>query len=284
MLGESKYFQARYPDRTTNRLVIEEVEVDDNGVPNLDGGLADNTIWGEEPITIISESDTSGKRSGVYWETEKPVWDGLNKRGNLAEGLIRVIGRYWHKDSSYVVNLRAVRNSDTAKVKIKVVSPTILLSQNYNGLTYARAKDVFDKEYSIDSLCIYYGGLNGIPPQMIKGQMKTESATKEFTFKDGTSATGFAPSYRYEPYTTQFNETTKRIVKTNTYPFIVTETAMQKEGASHVPTHSEHKYVQSNHYFEEPQNAWDIIKANSRLVDINNESTTYGFQYQGTRY
>jgi len=187
MLGETKYFQAKYPDPTTNELVIEEVEVDENGLPALDGGLAQN-VWGDNPVIIINDSDTSGQRNGVYWETQKPMPNGEN----LTDGLIRVIGRYWHQDSSYVVKLKAGRNNDSAEVKIKVIAPSML------GTTNNTAMNIDNEEYNLDSLVIYYGGLYGIAPQLIKSLMHHES--------------NFHPGYRYEPILDMRYQNTQEIL------------------------------------------------------------------------
>ncbi|MGA9292872.1 MAG: hypothetical protein WBV81_09760 [Ignavibacteriaceae bacterium] len=275
LLGETKYYQAKY-DSLSNKLVIEEVKPGSDGVPKLNGGLASD-IWGKNPVSVDTGKNY-GKRMGVYWETEKPVWDGNTNKGILKKGLIRLIGRYWSKDSTYIVRLKAKNNNDSSSIKIKVKEPYKLLSKDQSP-EYNKAIDVHNSSFGIDSICIYYGGKYGIPPQMLKGQMLTESATKNFGSNIGT---GFAPSYRYEAYTTQFWNILKDIVKTNTNPFIVTKTAMGKQGAGSVPTTTEHKHVLYYHYFESPQTVWDIVEANSSLVDVDNKTTTYGFQYKGT--
>ncbi len=156
LLGETKYYQAKYPDPLSNKLVIEEVKPGSDGKPKLNGGL-DSDVWGNNPVSVDTGKNY-GKRMGVYWETEKPVWIGNTNKGNLEKGLIRLVGRYWSKDSSYVVKLKAKRNNDSAKFKIRVVKPGKLLSEDQSP-TYSKSIDVFDKEYSIDSLCIYWGGL-----------------------------------------------------------------------------------------------------------------------------
>ncbi|MEJ2615699.1 MAG: hypothetical protein P8Z35_12130, partial [Ignavibacteriaceae bacterium] len=103
LLGETKYYQVKYPDPLSNKLLIEEVKPGSDGVPELNGGLASD-VWGNNPVKVDTGKNY-GKRMGVYWETEKPVWDGNTNKGNLAKGLIRLVGRYWTKDSTYIVTL-----------------------------------------------------------------------------------------------------------------------------------------------------------------------------------
>jgi hypothetical protein len=89
---------------------------------------------------------------GVYWETEKPVWNGNTNNGNLVKGLIRLVGRYWTKDSTYIVNLTAKQDKDSSSIKIKIIKPSEL------GLKYKKSKDVQNHDINIDSLCIKFGG------------------------------------------------------------------------------------------------------------------------------
>ncbi len=264
MIGETKYFQARYLVPTTNELVIEVVEVGTDSVPALDGGLAQD-VWGDNPIEIINDSETSGKKSGVYWETEKPVWDGTTNRGNLSEGLIRVVGRYWHQDSSYVVNLKAGRNEDSAEVKIQTIIPSRLVSEGQTN-SYSKTRDIDDNVIDIDSLCILYGGLNGIPPQFIKGQIFQESAKTDF---GGDIGMGFAPSYRYEPYTVQTWQGVLENMRNN--PFYITSTT-----AINPPTH---QHVRILPYFSgDTITVWQIVKEHSQLVEDGStpETRLYG--------
>ena len=189
MLGETKYFQAKQND-STKALKIEEIQPDSNGVPQQKTGTVGDwtwiteNVWGNTPVEIVRKNDSYGKRMGVYWEREKPVWDGTTNSGNLAAGLIRVIGRYWNKDSTYVIKLKASKGTNSTFLKILVVKPGKLLTEGQSP-TYEKARNVFDKEISIDDSCIVTGGKYGIPPQIIKGQMQKESS--------------FRNSFRYEP-------------------------------------------------------------------------------------
>jgi hypothetical protein len=272
MLGETKYFQAKIDPSDTTRLIIEEVIN-----PVLSGGIEDASIWSDSAITI-----ESGNKSGVYWDRKYPkmINNGYafttgNKKlqmEDLSPGLIRIIGRYWQEDSSYVVKLSAEFKQKKAYKIIEVKKPSRLLSEGYSP-SYSRSKDVFNNEYNVDSLCIKIGGKFGIPPHMIKGHMQTESATKNFTSDSGTTFTGFAPSYRYEPYTTQFDKDIQDLYKTN--PFRVSDGAMGAPRALGVPTTTEHQHVRNRHYVEEPTTVWDFVEANSQLVNENNPRT-YG--------
>jgi hypothetical protein len=278
LLGETKYYAVKKKTET-GELKIEEIKTDYGDEPQFpadaDGWEWQKTdVWGTDPIEKL------GTKSGVYWE--KKWFDKTdNKNKDFTDdniGMIRVIGRYWEegKEENFKVKLKTGNNTE---IKIKTIKPEKLLTEEQLD-SYSKSKDVFDKEYSIDSLCIVYGGKYGIPPQMLKGQIYTESAKKDF---GGTVGNGFAPSYRYEPYTTQFDKVLKSILKSDTNPFIVTETAMGKPGSAPVPTPLDHRHVLFNHYFQSPgKTVWEIIEENSSLVDVNNTSTTYGFQYKGT--
>ncbi len=273
MLGETKYFGVKEKD---NKYKIEEIPTKFGNEPKFpadSGGWVwqKTDMWGSNPIQKV------GSKSGVYWEKR---WYKSTDNTDVAfsdSGMIRLIGRFWEngKEDSFKVKLKTIHNDS---LEIKVTKPGKLLSDGQSK-SYSLTKDVHDSTYSIDSICIHFGGKYGIPPQMIKGQMFTESATKNF---GGNIGWGFAPSYRYEAYTVQFWDIVKNIVKADTNPFIVTNDAMGKLGSVGVPDSSEHMHVLFHHYFTTPQTVWDIIEANSSLVDVNNKITTYGFQYKGT--
>ncbi len=279
LLGKSKYYQVEQ-NNNTGGLRIEEIKPDKNGIPQqrtgLDGSwywLTDNKVWGDNPVKKVS-----GDKLGVYWETGKPIWNGDKQIGTLAPGLIRIVGRYWKKDTTYEVKLTAEDGPANASVKIKIVKPSKLYSKNYTGASFSHARDIFDKQYNLDSLCIYLGGRYGIPPQLIKGQMVTESEKTTFTLNDGTRVDGLAPSYRYEPFK-QFKSGIKTL-ENNGNPFVVTKTAMGSKVAASVPVIGEHKYVEPYYYQPPPTMVWDILDTNSQLTNVNNPST-YGYRYKG---
>lgn len=186
----------------------------------------------------------------------------------LTAGLIRLVGRYWSADSTYIVKLRAKNGPDSVTIKIIVKKPNKLLSDD-QSTSYRRTRDAEDREINIDSLCILFGGKYGIPPQFIKGQMKTESATKTFTFDDGTTDKGFAPSYRYEPLTEQYNDNLKNDTKYNTY-FIFDSTYT----FSDVPTN--HQHLEPINYPNSVKTVWDFIEVYSKLVNSNPTINIYG--------
>jgi hypothetical protein len=190
--------------------------------------------------------------------------------------MIRLVGRYWEdgKEEDFKVNLKATIDGEPIKTGVKVVRPADL------GDGFNNTRNVFDNEYSIDDLCIKYGGIYGIPPQMIKGQMATESAKKQFNFKEGPPKDGIAPSYRYEPYTRQFESAEQNLISNNNF-FVVTETSMSTNGGSGVPNSMEHHHVLYTHYIETSTSMWDFIDANSQFTDGDNPST-YGYRYLGT--
>ena len=95
--------------------------------------------------------------------------------------------------------------------------------------------------------------------------MLKEAATKNFGDSIGI---GFAPSYRYEPYTVQFwssiknnSEYNKFYIKDSTYSF------------NSVPYHN---HVLYHDYFRNIKTVWNIIEDQSRLVNSSNSDTTYG--------
>jgi len=276
LLGETKYFAVKRKTET-GELKIEEIKTNYGEEPKFPADAdgwewQKSDVWGNDPIEKL------GTKSGVYWE-KKWFRGSDNSNQPLADGIIRLIGRYWEEDKEDDFKIKLKTNTNFG-IELKIVRPAKLLSDGQSD-NYSKARDVFDKEYSIDSLCIVYGGKYGIPPQMLKGQMYTESAIKDF---GGNIGNGFAPSYRYEPYTTQFDkEVLKEILDANVNPFIVTNTSMGKPGAAPVPTPLEHRHVLYTHYFQYPgKTVWDIVKENSSLEDVNNESSLYGFQYKGT--
>ena len=169
LLGESKYYQA---EEINNQLKVFEYSAPQNG-------SLSNVTFKVDTVNCTG----AGKRLGVYYEYKKP--DGES----LPTDQIRLIGRYWHQDSTYKVRLVASKDGKTDTLIIDVIKPNRL------GNTHANKIDVFNNQFNLDSLIIYYAGLNGIPPQMIKGQIEEESS--------------FKPSYLYEPFEDLKLQTTK---------------------------------------------------------------------------
>jgi hypothetical protein len=186
LLGETKYFgvKKKVEDGIIKEIKIEEIKAEYGEKPefpeNLGGWewIKSDTVWGNNPVSIDTGKNY-GRRMGVYWETEKPVWDGNINKGNLDKGIIRLVGRYWSADSIYEVKLEAKISTDLIKNIITVIRPKEL------GDKHHRELDVLEKIINIDSLCISNGGKMGTPPQFIKGHMEKE--------------TSFQNSFRYEP-------------------------------------------------------------------------------------
>jgi hypothetical protein len=138
---------------------------------------------------------------------------------------------------------------------IYTASPETLLTPGQSP-TYKMSRDVFDHEINIDSICIYYGGIYGIPPHFIKGQMNQEAADTNF---GGHIRKGFTPSYRYEPYTAQL----QRWIRNRTRnPFFV------KESSVNDPPVPSHKYVRMINYPYPNKSVWDMIYDHSQLVNV----------------
>ena len=243
LLGETKYFAVKRKTET-GELKIEEIKTDYGEKPKFpadaDGWKwLTSDVWGNNPIEKL------GTKSGVYWE-KKWFRGSDNSSQPLADGMIRLIGRYWEegKEDSFKVKLKTTTN---AEVELKIVRPNKL------GNKYNYSKDVFDKSISIDSICIKYGGETGIPPQFIKGQIENE-------------APGFFPPYRYEPLSTELNNRNNsgEIIskKWKDSPFFVTVNSMGI--GDPVPTHYNLKYIP---YFKTPTKVWDILKKYSQIED-----------------
>lgn len=205
MLGETKYYHAAQDNNG-------KVAIYETSTPTLPAGAIAADIWGDNPVTAVQiENEPWGRRLGVYWEKEKPIPDGT---GNLPPGMIRLIGRYWHKDSIYVVKLSTATGN--ASLGIQVERPNILGDQNLSPTNrHSIVKDAFNSDINLDSLIIKYAGENGIPPQLIKGMMEQECMNPHTNV--------FEPVWRYEPMTDlryQENKDIKTRLFPNLSPFV----------------------------------------------------------------
>jgi hypothetical protein len=179
LLGETKYYTAKPdPDQYSNLIITE------SSSPDLGDG--DERVIFEDPV--IADDAINNDKIGVYWDYLKP-----NSKEGLDDGVIRLIGRYWKQDIKYKVKLHAVLKElgREGAVEIEVKKPARLYDINSSSPWYNEAWGIRGNRIDIDSLCIWYGGNIGIPPQVIKGQMFEES------YKEGGN---FWPSYRYEPW------------------------------------------------------------------------------------
>ncbi len=172
LLGESKYY---YVVETDGALSIKETPTP--AFPDEPGIVKMASVWEPNPVTRVEGGSTSGKKLGVYWETHKPNEEGT---GDLPPGMIRLVGRFWAIDSSFVVALTANSGGRVSSITIQVTKPSSL------GTEARTAQNIDDHIYDLDSLMILWGGKEGIPPQLIKAMIKHE--------------TSFHPAYRYEPH------------------------------------------------------------------------------------
>lgn len=175
---------------------------------------------------------------------------------DLPNGLVRLIGRYWELEKEYKVKLKATSDNQNGELEIMVIKPDKL------GDNYGKAKDVFDQIIDMDLVIITNAGKYGIPPQLIKAQIDVEAAKKNF---GGNIGMGYAPSYRYEPYTAQF----WKLKECCSNYFFNDSTS---NNFSDIPNHS---HVLFKDYYREFKTVWEIIKEESQLVDISN-SNNYG--------
>ena len=255
LLGETKYYQAR-PD------------------PNNDAGLifvkmSQTSGWvaGGQPAQFTVTAEQPSSKLGVYYEFKDN--DGLA----LAGDMIRIIGRYWKPDTTYKVRLSAISGVRAGNIVIEVKKPTRLLTPGQSP-TYRLSRDVFDNEINIDDTCIVYGGRYGIPPQFLKGQMFKESRKKDFP-----GYTGFAPSYRYEPFNRyqQLSSawTTDKLYADKLWFVDPKRTNNQMGLGKDVPIH---QHVLDVDYPRSPRSVWDILYDNSELVNTGSgkEHRVYG--------
>jgi hypothetical protein len=183
MLGETKYYYATEAD---SKLTIHETTSHE-----LPSEAVHSDVWGETPVTAVTDKDNSGRKLGVYWEKKYPVYTGNEFTGmeNLPAGMIRLVGRYWHADSLYTVKLTTGNYNPQKDLVIEVKKPSTLgndYGPNSDGSRRTTVSDVFSHPYNLDSIIINYAGKYGIPPQILKADMQQES--------------NFQPAYRWEPF------------------------------------------------------------------------------------
>jgi hypothetical protein len=196
LLGETKYFYAVQEGGCETYPKLKIYEADS---PVLPPGAEATDVWvvpdrgnGTSPVKNSGYEENSGSRLGVYWEKNKPIPGGA---GNLPVGMIRLVGRYWHPDSVYTVDLNATKKAVCWGregifgdwVPIEVKKPDVLGNPGIaDQARHSIVKDVTNNDLHLDALIIKYAGENGLPPQIIKGQIEEE--------------TSFRPAWRYEPF------------------------------------------------------------------------------------
>jgi len=187
LLGETKYFYAVEGGGGETRPWMKIYEATS---PELPSGAQTDGVW-----TVVRRSGVEpnrGKRLGAYWEQEKPIPNGT---GTLPLGMMRVVGRYWHPDSIYMVDVIATKRvwwkgsqgTIGYRVPIEVKKPDVLGDPDLTDQArHSVVKDVTNSDLDLDALLIKYAGENGIPPQIIKGQIEKETSLKS--------------AWRYEPF------------------------------------------------------------------------------------
>jgi hypothetical protein len=212
LLGETKYYQAKKDPQDPTKIILAE--------------LVKTSQATEQDFSTVTFSVTtvSGDKLGAYW--------GMRDEENtpLRSDIIRLVGRYWKSpdasgNNTYQVNLTANAGSRTGAKVIEVTKPAKL------GNSHSTVTDVFGRGgISLDSLIIQFAGIYGIPPQVIKGQMRKEGAD-------------FRPAWRYEPFLDariQGGRNANRYFSTD-LPFVVDATTM---GTGDLP---------NNHTNEDPK-------------------------------
>ncbi|MGD1046482.1 MAG: hypothetical protein ABR936_14330 [Bacteroidota bacterium] len=255
LLGESKYYYATEKDGklTIHEAVSPQTPQQAIQLPQEEGVISTD-IWGDNPVTAITDKPNSGNQIGVYWEKKYPMFSGntFTEMWELPDGMIRLVGRFWHKDSTYIIKLATTRGN--ASLAIEVKKPARLGNSQY-AIDRRLSRDVFDHPIDIDSICIFYGGLYGVPPQLIKGQMEKESRY--------VNNFGFSPAYRYEPYTAQFWD---EVRNRRNNPFFIQNSICTPEPPNHL-------HVRDINYFTEVQSVWNVIINHSQLInDIPDDS------------
>ncbi len=231
LLGETKYYEAMADANDPSKLDIKELT--DPGQASSDRVNAQFSVQAE-----------SGDRLGAYWEYK-------DEDGNpLPAGLIRLVGRYWQQGTTYKVLLTASSGSATGSIDIEVKKPSSLGTSD----PWRYSIDVFNNRPDIDSICIVNGGLYGIPPQDIRGQIASESKP--------VTGLGYPPQYRYEPFTTQFNGRTPKQLPDSwsNSPFYVTT---NMGSGDPVPYHQHTQYIP---YPSSPEKVWYMVSQYSQLT------------------
>ena len=234
LLGESRY---DYAIQDGGNIIIK----DDGDPLNPPSNRIMGNIF-DDPV-----ASTGSEKNPVYWEDQYPTYDGDAFTGSqpVPQGMFRLVGRFWETGKTFKATLTANYSGQSASIDIEVKKPQTL------GESNSKSKDVFNQPLSIDSLCITLGGSIGIPPQMLKGHIQHEAPLANF---------GFAPPYRYEPFTTQ-QEIERQQSKWKKNLFWVTNTNMGSGGA--VPSHNNLLYMS---YPTSPQTVWNMVNNYSQLT------------------
>jgi hypothetical protein len=228
--------------------------------PELPSGAQVDGVW---TATESGAEPNQGQRLGVYWEQEKPIPNGS---GTLPVGMVRLVGRYWHPDSIYSVNLIATKRvwwkgsqgTIGDRVSIEVKKPEKL------GDSHRTMVSVFGGDpFNLDEFIVKYAGEHGIPPQMIKGHVEKE--------------TQFKNAFRYEPFEdVSIQNSAKRKTDFMTkedgtpLPFVVTESGMGGD----FPTG--HANVSPTYYESTPQKIGQFMEDHLERYVNTSKQTVIG--------
>jgi hypothetical protein len=245
MLGETKYYYATAKD---GKLTIHETYLEE--LPS-GGDVVHSDIWGNNPVApVLLENKPSGRKLGMYWDKKYPRYLGgmYMDLEDLPTGMIRLVGRYWTKDSVYTAKLITGNYTPQTSLGIEVKKPSTL------GTTYSRGLDITNsgQTYSIDSMCIKWGGIYGFPPQHIKAQI-----TKESVYQGGV----FHPAYRYEPWS-RYGEFDPNVAALNSHFRTTLEPTRSMGDGGGVPNHHNLLYMT---YVQEAQSVWYFIQQYSTI-------------------
>jgi hypothetical protein len=223
LLGQTLYVQGTPdPDRTRGLLF----RLSSRPMPR---GTSEQVAFSARLVT--------GGKPGLYL-------DALDSNGvAIPADQCRMIGRFWSVDTSYSVMLFGDSYGRSDSILVRIIPPSRL------GSTYreTRTVDLGEQTLNFDSICVVFGGKWGIPPHYIKGQ----------AFEEAAKVRGvFYPTYRYEPFTTQFDGSPQD----STSSFFVRGTGM---GNDPIPPHSN---VRPTAYPNQPRNVWYYIENYSALA------------------
>ncbi len=241
LLGKTKYYWATEDPDDDSKLIIQESETDPS--QSIPPGIVD--------VNFSVTKNANDDKLGVYYEYKNDKGDDLGRNW-----FIRIIGRYWapaktYKAHLYATTLDGTRSGDIA---IEVKKPKKLGTNQY-AINFDNGIDVEGNTYSIDSLCIFWGGKYGFPPQHIKAQISSESV-----YDDQLQAV--CPAYRYEPWS-RYGEFDPDVRALNSH-FRVTLSPRSMGDGGNVPEHENLRYMS---YVREAQSVWYFIEQYSTIVN-----------------
>ena len=245
LLGQTKYYYAAQDPNNPNKLIIKETTTTPPALGA--GGLANATF--DDPVATAGS-----EKNPVYWEKKWPQYSGntFTSMAPLTSGMIRLVGRYWEDGKTFKTTLKAhTPDGRSGSIDIEVVKPARLGTS-----TFAKSRDhgldVNGNPYSVDSVCISWGGKFGFPPQDLKAQYESESV-----FDAHLNA--YAPAYRYEPWTVEFWPDVQDMKDISHF-----WVSQDMGNGDPVPNHQDTRYMT---YAFSPQSVWYLIQQYSTVVD-----------------